>query len=518
MILRSITAWILSILSLHAENYDVIVYGGTPAGVIASVSASREGAKVLLIEPTKHVGGLNSSGLGTSDTQGMAQVTVSGIPMKLYTHIGKAYGKEGPRYTFEPRVFENACLFFLKEATVTILYDRRVLDVEKDKNRIQRLILENGESVSGTTFIDASYEGDLMAKAGVTYTYGRESRDQYQESLAGIRFTEKPVKASPYDDDGSLFPTFTHRDSLKEGDGDKKVQNFNYRLLVTNLENRVPFPKPENYRPERFKMLERMLQQHPNTSLREIFNINSWDYPEGKFELNNHHRSVISIGHVGGNVDYPDSDYETRKRIVEDHKNWTLGLLYFLGHDPSVPQKLKEEIHQYGLSPDEFQDNGNFPYQLYVREARRMLGVYVHTEHDILTHRTKSDSIGLGAHWIDSHPVQRVAISRDEFTIEGRIARTLEEPYEISYRSLTPKEEECGNLLVPVCLSSSRVGFCSIRVEPTWMMLGEAAGMAAAMAAKTGNVVQKINVEKLREQLKSNDVMISKDQEKWPKR
>lgn len=497
-------------------RYDVVVYGGTPAGVMASVAAAREGSKVLLIEQTDHVGGMNSSGLGTSDVQGMVKIAVSGLPMTLYKEIGARYGETGPRYTFEPRVFENACLTMLDNAGVTVLYKRVVHHVGKEGVRITSIDLGNGTIARGDVFIDASYEGDVLARSGVDYTYGRESTKQYNESLAGVRFMNDPVDISPYDDSNRLLPGFALADTMTLGASDKRVQSYNFRLLISDRSDRVPFPKPVAYDPGRFIILARMFREKPETKLKEIVGINKWDYPPGKYELNNRHLGPISLSHLGGNVEYPEASYEKRKEIIEDHKNWTLGLLYFLGNDPSVPDALRAETNSYGLAADEFPDNHNFPYQLYIREARRMIGSYIHTESDILDNRYKEDAIALGAHWIDSHPVQRVALSKNRFQVEGRISEHLKEPYEISYRSLVPRQGQCTNLIVPVCLSASHVGFCSIRVEPTWMALGEAAGIAASMASRKKIAVQRVDVTALKRKLLGYGVMVSADQDEWP--
>jgi hypothetical protein len=261
--------------------------------------------------------------------------------------------------------------------------------------------------------------------------------------------------------------------------------------------------------------LSRLLKNKPETQFRDIIDMYSWTYPKGKFETNNKQKSVISLGHFGGNVEYPDADYQKRHVIYDDHKNWTLGLLYFLANDPSVPQKLHDEVNQYGFTADEFKDNGNFPYYLYIREGRRMKGALVQTQKDILEDRKKPDAICLGSHWIDSHHVQRVAVSKTQFVNEGRIWHATTEPYEFSYRTITPKATECSNLLVPGCLSVSHVAFCSARVECTWMQLGNSAGIAAAMASKQKKDVQQLNVSELQSRLKEKGVIISIDHQVW---
>ncbi len=497
------------------EQYDVVVYGGTPGGVIAAVAAARDGAKVLLIEQTRHVGGLNTSGIGTAESEHMIEETISGLPLEFYTRMSKFYGKDKVQFYFESHVAEKVFNDLLAEAGVKVVFNAFVEKVDKKSGTIRAISLTNGQQIAGRVFIDGTYEGDLMARSGVSYTYGRESREAYGESYAGVRFMDEPIEASPYDDSGKLLPGFAERSTLKEGQADKRVMNYNFRVVMSTLGNRVPFPKPEHYNPGRFVLLKRLLKNKPDTRFSDIIDLYAWNYPQGKFETNNKQKSVISLGHFGGNVEYPDADYAKQKAIYDDHKNWTLGLLYFLANDPSVPKALHEEVNQYGLTADEFQDNGNFPYYLYIREARRMKGALIQTQKDILETRSKPDAICLGSHWIDSHHVQRVAVSKTQFVNEGRIWHPTTAPYEFSYRTITPKAAECTNLLVPVCLSVSHVAFCSARVESTWMQLGNSAGIAAAMAAKQGKEVQKVDMGALQAKLKEKGVIISVDHQQW---
>ncbi|MDP2338594.1 MAG: FAD-dependent oxidoreductase, partial [Bacteroidota bacterium] len=402
-----------------------------------------------------------------------------------------------------------------KEAGVEVIYEAFVRKAKKKGTILQKIELTNGAKIQSKVFIDASYEGDLMAKSGVSYTFGRESRDQYGESLAGVRFIDTPIEASPYDDKGTLLPGFVERNTLTEGQADKRVMNYNFRVMISSQANRVPFPKPETYNPKRYLLLTRLLKNYPDTKLRDIIDMYSWGYPKGKYETNNMQNAVISLGHFGGNVDYPEADYKKRAEIYQDHKNWTLGLFYFLSNDPMVPKSLHDEVNQYGLTADEFKDNDHFPYYLYVREARRMIGAQVQTQRDILEERNKPDAICLGSHWIDCHHVQRVAVSKTQFVNEGRIWESIMQPYEFSYRTITPKQTECTNLLVPVCLSVSHVAFCSARVEGTWMQLGNSAGIAAAMAARQNKSVQELAVKELQDNLKKKGVIISINHQVW---
>lgn len=499
----------------QTNSYDVVVYGGTPGGVIAAVAAAREGARVLLLEQTRHVGGLNTSGIGTSESEHMIEETYSGLALEFYERLGKEYGKNGPAFYFESHVAEKVYTDLLRAAKVNVVYETFVKSVRKQGTAIQSITLTNGTNIAGKVFIDATYEGDLMARAGVSHTHGRENREQYWESLAGVRFIDTPIEAAPYDDNGNLLPGFVERSTLTEGQASDRVMNYNFRLMMSTNSDRRPFPKPASYKPERYILLTRLLKNHPETKLVDIIDLYSWNYPKGKFETNNKQKAVISLGHFGGNVDYPEADYARRSAIYQDHKEWTLGLMYYLANDPSVPPALRTETAGYGFSADEFTDNQNFPYYLYVREARRMIGAYVQTQKDILQDRTKPDAICLGSHWIDCHHVQRVAVSKTQFVNEGRIWEPISQPYEVSYRAIIPKVTECTNLLVPVCVSSSHVGFCSLRVESTWMQLGNSAGIAAAMAVKQKTAVQKLNPEALQQQLTKRGVIISINHQAW---
>ncbi|GAB4043367.1 FAD-dependent oxidoreductase [Spirosoma litoris] len=513
--LALVTCLFTSFKPSQTSAYDVVVYGGTPGGIIAAVAAAREGASVVLLEQTRHVGGLNTSGIGTAESEHMIEETISGLPLEFYQRLGKFYGLAGPTFYFESHVAEKTFLDLLKEAKVTVVYDAFVQSVVKQGTAIQSIALTNGTRFSGKAFIDATYEGDLMAQAGVSHTHGRENKEQYGESLAGVRFIDTPIEAAPYDDNGKLLPGFVERSTLTEGQASDRVMNYNFRLMMSSNADRRPFPKPTSYKPERYLLLTRLLKNHPETKLRDIIDMYSWTYPKGKFETNNKQKAVISLGHFGGNVDYPEANYTRRKAIYDDHKAWTLGLMYYLANDPSIPEALRAETASYGLSADEFKDNENFPYYLYVREARRMIGAYVQKQQDILEERTKPDAICLGSHWIDSHHVQRVAVSKTQFVNEGRIWESITQPYEVSYRAITPKATECTNLLVPVCVSASHVGFCSLRVESTWMQLGNSAGIAAAMAVKQKKSVQTLATPDLQRVLKQKGVIISVNHQVW---
>lgn len=350
--MKSITTFsfllILSLALSAQESYDVLVYGGTPGGVIAAVAASREGSKVLLVEQTNHVGGLNTSGIGTAESEHTIEETFSGLPLEFYKRVRDVYGPGHKLFYFESHVAEKVFNDLLEEAKVEVIYGGFVKKAVKKATSIQEITLTNGAKYKAKVFINATYEGDLMAKSGVSYTYGRESREQYKESYAGVRFMDERVNASPYDDNGKLMPGFVEKSTLTEGQADKRVMNYNFRLIMSTKDDRVKFQKPDNYDPKSYILLSRFLRNNPNTTFSDLIDFYSWQYPEGKYETNNKQKSVISLGYFGGNVDYPDADYSKRRKIYQAHKDWTMGFLYFLSADASVPQVLRAEVNRYG--------------------------------------------------------------------------------------------------------------------------------------------------------------------------
>lgn len=501
--------------SAAPSTADVVVYGGTPAGITAAVAAARRGASVLLVEPKQHVGGLTTSGLCNDEVHHMHAWTIGGLALEFYQRLARKYDRGDVRATWASRrmntwessVAEEVFEAMLADAEVPVLFGRRVVKVAKDGPRITRITFDDGSAAAGKVFVDCTYEGDLMARAGVGYTFGREGVEQYDEPLAGVRLTDRRVASRTRDAAGELLPGISATiDELVPGAADKKVQNYNFRLtLAKDRAKKVPFPKPQRYDPKRYALLANYLRKHPETKLRDI--VAYWYIGSGKFEANNHQNAVISLGHFGGQFDYPDADYPQRDRIDQDHVDYTQGLFWFLLHDPAVPAALRRETAQWGLAADEFADHGNWPYYLYIREARRMRGRCVMTQRDVQEDRTKKDAIGLGSHYIDAHHVQRVAVSEAAFTNEGRLW-TPGKVYEIPYRAITPKRAECDNLLVPVCASFSHVAFCTYRLEPTWMVAGQSAGVAAALAVPPGAAVQQIEVRRLQQALRAAGQML----------
>lgn len=494
-----------------ADQCDVVVYGGTPCGIAAALAAARAGARVLLIEPTRHIGGLSTSGINTAETEHMLKWTIGGIALQFYQALGRRYGTDQPEFYFESSVAEEVYTQLLTDAKVPVHFGARVERVEKNGTRITELILSDGFQIAAKVCIDASYEGDLLARAGVSYAIGRESRDEFGEEAAGVRFDQIPRQARCLDENGRLLPGISGwAKDLSEGAAHRGVMNYNFRLtFAKNPQQQVPIPPPQHYDRARYRLLENWLQEKKGRGepVKLVDLLDFYSRRNGKFEVNNKQAAVISLGHFGGQFDYPDADYATRDRLIADHWDYTLGLLKFLAEDESVPGRVRGEMKSWGLHAGEFRDNGYLPYQLYVREARRMRGAYVMTQQDVQEDRRKPDSIGLSSHFIDSHHVQRLALSATEFVNEGRIWR-MGYAYQIPYRALTPRAGECENLLVPCAASFSHVAYCTLRLESVWMITGHAAGTAAAMAAQEFSPVQSIDVAELQQRLRSQQQVV----------
>ena len=494
-------------LTASGKEYDVVVYGGVPAGIAASIKASNEEVSVLLVEPTGHVGGLSTSGINTAESEHMLKWTIGGFADDFYKELGKYYKTGKAEYFFESSVAEKVYLEMLKKAGVKVHFNAHLSKVAKQGTRIKSITLSDGTELSAKIFIDASYEGDLMAMSKVSYTFGRESKKQYGEEAAGIRFDKTPVNAKTVDEEGKLLPGISaYAKDLKEGDAHPAPMNYNFRLTVTkDPKKKVSFPEPKKYDRKRYALLSNWFKKNTKARLRSI--IDFYGRRNAKFEMNNKQSAIISLGHFGGQFNYSDASFEERQKIIEDHLDYTLGLIHFLKTDKDVPVRVKNEIKQFGLHKDEFKDNNNLPYQLYVREARRMVGEYVVKQQDVQTERRKKDSIGISSHFIDCHHVQRVAISDSQFVNEGRIWRKGY-AYQIPYRALLPKKEECTNLLVPGAASYTHVAYCTLRLESVWMITGHAAGIAASMAVKSESDVHDIAITDLQNKLREQGQVI----------
>jgi ribulose 1,5-bisphosphate synthetase/thiazole synthase len=519
------------------NNYDIVVYGGTSAGISSAIQASRMGRKVLIIEPSNRLGGLTTGGLGQTDI-GNKQA-IGGIAREFYANIRKYYDdpmnwkwqkkdeyldggqtrtdkSEMTMWTFEPSA---ACEVFnrmlLDESNITIVYNQRlnrVKGVKKDRKQITSIAMETGEVYSAKVFIDATYEGDLMAVSGVSYATGREANKKYGETLNGVQpgdtartktgqrslnainhnFVEGVdpwrVKGDP---SSGLLPFIEKNGPGREGAGDKRIQAYCFRMSLTDHpDNRIPFEKPKDYKEEDYELLFRNYEAGEN----QIPWINS-GMPNRKTDTNN--RRGFSTDFIGQNYEYPEADYKTRELIAERHRNYQKGLMWSLAYHPRIPEKIRNEVSRWGTCLDEFEEGNGWQNQLYVREARRMISDYIMTQDNCEGIITAEDCIGLAAYGMDSHNVQRYVTADGYVKNEGNVEARVRSPYPISYRSIVPKKKECGNLLVPVCVSSTHIAYGSIRMEPVFMVLGQSAAIAASLAIEKGLNVQEVPYNEL---------------------
>ena len=495
------------------NHADVIVYGSTPGGCCAAIAAAREGASVILLEPTDHVGGLSTGGLSHCDSNQMVRSTLMGLFDEWHVRVAKDYTDRGlpapydpskkdqARWTFEPHVAQRVTMQMLREAGVRVLTERYLQRVAKDGPRVTSLITNNG-AFTARVFVDGSYEGDLMAAAGVAWTIGREGRASFDESLAGKRYPKAKMKIDGLDDQGRPLPLITATRLEPEAAGDARVMTYSFRLCLTrNAKNRVPMPEPANYDPNRFEIMRRAFQ----AGVRRI-GFDLYPLPGEKFDGNNSIGGQFSIGLVGGGNHWHSADEAGRKHIWEAHKQYTLELFHFLTHDPAVPATIRNRYATLGLCKDEFANYGHFSPALYVRESRRMQGVYVIRQKDILDSPRKGDPIAVASFPIDSHDCQRIALPDGGVLNEGTIfpvrrANGQGYAYQVPYRAILPKRAECDNLLVPVALSCTHVGMASLRIEGAWMVIGQGAGVAAALAADQDVAVHDVSYETLRGRL-----------------
>lgn len=513
------------------NNADVIIYGGTSAAITAAVQTIKMGKSVIVVSPDKHLGGLTSGGLGYTDTGNKS--VIGGLSREFYHRVWQHYntndawkwqkhseygnrgqgtvamdGENRTMWIFEPHVAEQVFEDFIAENNITV-YRNEWLDRENgvvmEEGKIVSFKTLSGKSFSGRIFIDATYEGDLMACADVSYHVGRESNSVYNETWNGFQPGVKHHKhrffadISPYkipgDPNSGVLYGVSSEAPGKKGEGDNKIQAYCFRMCMSqHPDNRVPFPKPANYDASKYELLLRSLQ----TGRKDFFQ--KFDaIPNKKTDTNNH--GPFSSDFIGMNYDYPEASYKRRLEIIQEHRDYQSGLLWFVANDPRMPEYIKTEIAKWGLAKDEFVDNDNWPHQIYVREARRMIGEYVTTENDVLLKREVPRSVGMGSYAMDSHNVQRY-IKPDGFVQnEGDIGVKPPAPYAISYGSLLPKKEECTNLLVPVCVSSSHIAFGSIRMEPVFMILGQSAATAAVMALEKNIGIHDLAYDDLKTQL-----------------
>lgn len=494
------------ILSAHgatardATTADVIVYGGTPGGVMAAIAAARDGASVVLLEQTRHVGGMSTSGLNRDEGEHMDRSTFGGLSERFTKEAARRSGTgtenaEGARI-WKSRIAEQVFLEMLKEAGVPVRYGQLLDKAQKTGTQITRLQVRGGDVFEGKVFIDATYEGDLMAAAGVSYAVGREARDTYQETKAGVRYMDEKVWVSPYDGEGKLlFGVMPGKPPVEFAASEHPIC-YNVRpVLTTDPQNSVPIEKPANYDPKQQELLARCIEAGYLNSLQPILSMMAIPgTPE--VELNNTQFGFVSMSIPGAQTAWAEASFEDREKIHQQYRDYTHGMFWFLKSDERVPKAMREDMSRYGFRKDEWEDNGHWPWYLYIRAARRMKGAFILTQADATDNRKKEDVIHIASHYIDSHQVARYAVDESHFINEGRMWQAGRR-FDIPYRAITPRAEECGNLLVPVCVSASNVAFAAIRLEPTWMHLGEVSGMAAAQAVAARQQVQEIDVAKL---------------------
>ena len=546
MLLRLTLFCLLSLRLIAVETYDVVVYGGTSAGVIAAVQAKKMGKSVVIVGPDVHLGGLSSGGLGYTDTGNKA--VIGGLARNFYHRVWveyqksdtwkwqqpEAFGNKGQgtvamdkdertMWIFEPSVAEKVFEDYVKEFGLTVHRDEwldRAKGVRLAAGRIAEITMLSGKTFAGKMFIDATYEGDLLAAAGVSYHVGREANATYGETWNGNQVgilhhghhfgaVKQPISAyqKPGDPSSGLLPRISAEAPGVRGEGDKRVQAYCYRWCATDHpDNRIPFPKPPGYDASQYELLVRVL----DAGWRQTFH--KFDLlPNRKTDTNNH--GPFSFDNIGMNYDYPEASYERRKEILAEHRTYQQGLLWFLANDPRVPADVREEANRWGLPKDEFKDNGHWPHQIYVREARRMVGAFVMTENELTKKKPTPDSVGMGSYTIDSHNVRRYVTPEGHVQNEGDIGVPIS-PYSIAYGSLVPKRGEVANLFAPVACSASHIAYGSIRMEPVFMILGQSAATAAALAIDGNLAVQDVPYATLRDRLLADGQVLEHESSK----
>ena len=525
---------------VHENKFDIVIYGGTSSGVAAAIQSSRMGKTVILIEPTSRLGGLTTGGLGQTDI-GNKQA-IGGVSREFYENIKQYYDKPEPwkwqkkqeyldggqtrtneneesMWTFEPSAALKVYDHMLKDEDITLVYNQsldRERGVTKNEGTLVSIAMETGELYHGRVFIDATYEGDLMAAVGVSYTVGREANQKYGESLNGVQANDTSLTLTgvvsrngmhhnfvdgvdPYiikgDEQSGVLPYVNVAGPGQPGTANKQLQAYCFRMCLTDHpENRIPFAKPESYNELNYELLFRNYE----SGYSRIPWIHS-SMPNRKSDSNN--RDGFSTDFIGQNYSYPEASYEERERIVERHRLYQQGLMWTLAYHPRIPEKIRDEVSRWGTCNDEFEREDGWQQQLYIREARRMISDFVMTQKHCEGIEVVEDGVGLAAYGMDSHHIQRYITQDGTVKNEGNVEAKVKGPYPISYRSIVPKASECTNLLVPVCLSASHIAFGSIRMEPVFMVLGQSAASAASLAIDEGVAVQKVSYKKLKEQL-----------------
>jgi len=538
------------------NEYDVVIYGGTSAGIIAAIQSSRMDKSVLLIEPTHRIGGMTTGGLGATDIGN--KVAIGGISREFYQNIRKYYNdsnnwrwqkredykgtrtdrSEDAMWTFEPSAALDVYKEMIESENIELVYAERLNrqdGVKKDGAKILEIEMENGTSYIGKMFIDASYEGDLMAAAGVSYTVGRESFKEYGETLNGVQANKISLTlretisrnalhhnfidgVDPYivkgDPSSGLLPFIIDGGPGIDGSGDKGIQAYCFRMTLSDHpENRIPFARPENYNELDYELLIRNYKAAEGP-LEQMYHYGDplvpWintPMPNRKTDTNN--QKGFSTDFIGQNFDYPEATYEEREKIIELHRSYQQGLMWTLAYHPRIPEKVKDVVSKWGTPKDEYDREDGWPDQLYIREARRMISGYVLTQKHCEGIEVAEDPVGLGAYGMDSHHVQRYVDANGFVQNEGNVEASVPGPYPISYRSIVPKIDECNNLVVPVCVSATHIAFGSIRMEPVFMVLGQSAAIASCLAIDEDIAIQDINYEKLKSELLKNGQILT---------
>lgn len=523
----------------NLNSADIIIYGGTSAGIAAAIQTARLGKSVILVEPTNRLGGLTTGGLGQTDI-GNKQV-IGGISREFYQNIRRYYEDPGnwtwqeraayqdggqtrtdenedAMWTFEPSVALKVYHEMIRDLDIHIIYNQRldrVKGVSKSGNIIKSIFMESGDTYYGKIFIDATYEGDLMAAAGVSYTVGRESNSQYGESLNGVQANDRSPALSGYlssngvnhnfvegvdpylipgDPSSGVLPGI-NPDVEEDGSGDDRIQAYCFRMCLTDhVENMIPFVKPGDYNEMNYELLFRNYEAGYN----RIPWIHS-KMPNRKTDINN--RDGFSTDFIGQNYDYPEAGYAEREQIIQRHLSYQQGLMWTLANHPRIPEEIREEVSRWGTCKDEFEREDGWQQQLYIREARRMISDVVMTQKHCERMEIVNDGVGMAAYGMDSHHTQRYINTRGYVSNEGNVEAHVESPFPVSYRSIVPKKEECGNLLVPVCLSATHIAFGSIRMEPVFMVLGQSSAVIACLTIDEGKDVQELDYDILKKEL-----------------
>lgn len=486
-----------SLCSCAEKEYDLCIYGGNASGVVAAYSAATQGLDVVVIEPTCRIGGMVTGGLGLTDI-GNKQV-VKGVALQFFRKLGAKYGTL-ESWVFEPSAAKEILDGYLDNPHIKVVTGYHFCDAAKEGTDIRTIRVAGGDNSLDTLtfkakwFIDASYEGDLMAGSGVSYRTGREDNSEYGETWDGVQLLDGhqfPDGVDPFVDPGNpesgLLWGISTQKLYPDGTGDNLIQAYNYRICLTDsVENMIPIARPDNYDPSKYELLLRLYDaQKEKRNLNDYF---IWSrMPNRKTDINN--RGGFSTDMIGMNYDYAEGTWERRQEIIKAHKDYTLGLLYFTANDPRVPEELRQKVAQWGLPKDEYTECGHWSPQLYIRECRRLVGEYVATQADCDNKVIAPNGIAMAAYTMDSHNCQRIVVEKGGKKMvknEGNAEIHGGLPYPISYKSLTPKRGECTNLLVPVCCSASHIAYGSIRMEPVFMCMGQAAGLAVALAEKQG--------------------------------